>query len=499
MPFGAASATARGLIALSCFVMNDDSSWRALAVTLSEEVEALPPGTRIPTHRALVARFGASATTVSRALASLSRAGLVETRPGSGTFRCATRVASAAVETGWQEAALGITPGTGAKPSPVRVHDARALGSTLGSHGSEVVDLNGGYPHPDLQPLDLLSKALGRVGRRTEAWERPDAAGLPGLRDWFATEIGAGLARHDVLVTSGGQAALSLTMRAVAPPGDPVIVETPTYPGILAAARGAGLRPIAVPVDAEGVQPSHLERALTQTGARVVIVQPTSQNPTGVTLAQARHGELIDLAVQHGAFIVEDDFARYLAHSDAGPLPQPLVARDPAGVVIHIRSLTKATSPNLRIAGVAARGPVMARLRAAHTVDTMFVPAVLQHTALEVVASAAWPRAVRALSAALAHRRATTADAIRAHMPAGTLTHEPRGGYHLWIRTPAGVDSTDLSLRALQLGVAVAPGPIYTPAGSLPDRLRISYVAAPSMSDIGVGIRRLCEALTQST
>lgn len=478
--------------------MNDDSSWRALADTLTSEIAALPAGARIPTHRQLVQRFGASATTVSRALASLSRQGLIDSRPGTGSFRSATRVTPTSVETGWQEAALGVSPATGAEPSAAREHDARSLGATLGSYGADVMDLNGGYLHPDLQPVDLLSRALARVGRRREAWERPEAAGLPDLRDWFATEIGGGLARHDVLITSGGQAALALAMRAIAQPGDPVIVETPTYPGILAAAAAAGLRAIPVPLDGEGLHPGHLDRALSQTGARLVVVQPSFQNPTGISTSVERQRELLDLVVRHAAFLVEDDFGRYLPHTDAAPLARPLIQSDPAGAVIHIRSLTKATSPNLRVAGVAGRGPVMARLRAAHMVDTMFVPAVLQHTALEVLTHTSWPRALRSLAEELTHRRTVAVDAIDRHLPAGTLTHQPHGGYHLWIRTPPGMEDHVLAARAIQHGVATTPGSNYHATAAATDNLRLSYVAAPSAADVAAGIRRLADALQQS-
>ena len=399
------------------------------------------------------------------------------------------------VETGWQEAALGLSPVVGAEPTPTREHDASALGATLSTYGADVVDLNGGYLHPDLQPLELLARSLGRAGHRTQAWERPEAAGLPELRDWFATEISGGLARHDILITAGGQAALSLAMRAIAEPGDPVVVETPTYPGILAAAAAAGLRAVPVPMDADGIQPAHLDRALAQTGARLVVLQPTFQNPTGVSQPEDRRRELLDLVVRHGAFLVEDDFARLLAHTDSAPPPPALITHDSAGAVVHIRSLTKSTSPNLRVAAIAGRGPVMARLRAAHVVDTMFVPALLQHTALEVLTSSAWHRVLRSLADALTQRRVVAVDAIARHLPAGSLTHTPRGGYHLWVRLPDGLEDHAVATRALQQGVAVTPGNNYHATGASTDRLRLSYVATPSAADLAAGIQRLGASL----
>ena len=87
-----------------------------------------------------------------------------------------------------------------------------------------------------------------------------------------------------------------------------------------------------------------------------------------------RRPEVLRIARAAGAFVVEDDFARRLAHEDAGPLPSPLAADDHDGVVVHVSSLTKVTSPSLRVGMLAARGPVLERLRAIHVVDNFFVP-----------------------------------------------------------------------------------------------------------------------------
>lgn len=440
-------------------------------------------------------RFGVSATTVARALASLSREGLIESRPGSGSFRSVVPQPRRVVDTAWQQAALGVSPAVGPNPTPMRSFESGGLSTTLMSYGSDVIDLNGGYLHPDLQPLPLLSSALARVGRRTTTWERPETAGLPELRDWFAGDIGAGLTRHDVLITAGGQPALSLVMRALGKPGDPVIVETPTYPGTLAAARSAGLRLIPVPLDREGVQPDHLQRALRQTGARIIVVQPAHQNPTGATISAERRTQLLQMAANHAAFLVEDDFARHLTHADAPPPADPLIAADSHGTVVHIRSVTKSTSPNLRVAGLAGRGPVMSRLRAAHMVETMFVPAVLQHTALELLTNPTWPRTLRSLAERLAQRRETAADAVRHHLGTETIIGMPRGGYHLWLQLPDRDDDHKVVARALTYGVAVTPGGNYGTDGSSATQLRISYVAAPSAADVAAGIQRLAESL----
>lgn len=461
------------------------------------EIERIPAGSRIATHRELVHRFGVSATTVSQALAILTGRGLITSRPGAGTYRTETLPRARAGDTSWQEAALELTNRIDSAAGAPRGFKTSALLGTLSTTGPEVVDLNGGYLHPELQPLSTLGTALSRAARRSEAWDRPPVGGMPELRDWFASDIGGGLGRHDILVCGGGQSALATVLRALGQPGDPVVIESPTYPGTIAAAHAAGLRTIPVPLDHEGLRTDYLDDALTRTRARIVILQPLFQNPIGASLSVGRQREVRDIARRHGAFLIEDDFARHMAHADAGPTASPMIADDPDGTVVHIRSLTKVTSPNLRVSALAARGPVMARLRAAHVIDTMFVPAPLQYTALEVVTASGWRRSLAALGSALEHRRKVAVNAVAAAFGPHALALQPRGGYHLWVSLPGHLDGGQFTAAALTNGVALTPGDNYYLTESNAPHVRISYVAAPSAADVDSAIRRLAPLVTE--
>jgi DNA-binding transcriptional MocR family regulator len=330
--------------------MNDDSSIQRLAAILRSEVARLRPGDRLPSSRELVARHGVSPVTVSRALAVLAGEGRVVTRPGSGTF-AATPPASLAdtADLSWQTVSLGD-----------RTVDESGVAALLARPPDGVIPLTGGYLNPNLIPAKALAAAAGRAVRRAETWLHPPLTGLSGLRRWFATEIGGDVTWQDVLIAAGGQAALAHCFRALAAPGQPVLVETPTYPGALAAAKAAGLRPVAVPIDHEGVRPDLLAETFAVTGARLFYCQPTLHNPTGATAPVERREQVLAVARAAGAFVIEDDYARHLA---LGPMPPPLVTLDAHGVVVYIHSLTKITSPSLRLAGLVARGPAAHRLR----------------------------------------------------------------------------------------------------------------------------------------
>lgn len=440
-----------------------------------------------------------SPVTVSRALAQLAAEGLVVTRPGAGAFRARTRTApDPAGDTSWQEVALSADGATDLVPRSV---DASGVLVSLAAPPPGVIEFNGGYLHPSLQPERAMAAALSRAGRRPGAWGRPPMEGLPELREWFARSIGGPVTAAEVLITAGGQSALTTALRALAPPGAPVLVESPTYPGMLAIARAAGLRPVPVPVDADGVRPELLADAFRATGAPAFVCQPLFQNPTGAVLAPGRRAEVLRIAREAGAFLVEDDFVRRLVHEDAGPLPRPLAADDPDGVVVHVSSLTKATSPSFRVSALAARGPVLERLRAIQVVDTFFVPRPLQEAALELVGSPAWPRHLRAVSAELKARRDAMTGALALHLPELALPHIPSGGYHLWPRLPDGTGGTSqafgsggeaaLVSAALRAGVAITPGRPYFSAEPPAGHVRLSFAAVAGTGEIAEGVRRL--------
>ncbi|MCB5182680.1 aminotransferase-like domain-containing protein [Streptomyces antimicrobicus] len=469
--------------------MYERSSVADLAETLRSELDRYSVGGKLPSSRSLVERFRVSPVTVSRALAQLAAEGLVVTRPGAGVFRAQPRTATpAAGDTSWQQLALSAEGPGEVVPRTV---DASGVLVSLAVPPPGVIELNGGYLHPSLQPERAMAAALARAGRRPGAWSRPPTEGLPELRDWFAREIGGQVTAADVLVTAGGQSALTTALRALAPPGAPILVESPTYPGLLAIARASGCRPVPVPADAEGVRAELLAAAFEATGARVFVCQPLFQNPTGAVLAAERRAQVLRIARAAGAFVVEDDYARALAHEDAGPLPPTLAAADPDGVVVHVRSLTKVTSPSLRVGALAARGPVLERLRAIQVVDSFFVPRPLQEAALELVGAPAWPRHLRAVAAELRHRREVLAGAVLRELPGLTPARLPTGGFQLWARLPDGSDEAAFVAAALRVGVAVTPGRPYFCAEPPGPYVRMSFAAVAGPDGLTEAVRRL--------
>jgi len=296
------------------------------------------------------------------------------------------------------------------------------------------------------------------------------------LRSHFAAETAAGLGAQHVLITPGGQAALSAAFRHLCEPGDPVIVESPTYVGALAVARAAGLTLVPVPGDRDGVLPDAFADVLARTGARVAYLQPRYSNPAGTVLAPDRRAPVLEAAARHRAFVIEDDWMRDL---DFGaPSPPPLASLDDDGHVIYLRSLTKPVAPGLRVAGLAARGPVLARIRRGRISDDLFVAPVLQQIALDVLTAPGWHRHLGSTRRALRERRDALVAAIGRMLPACSLPVVPAGGVHLWLRLPDGAGDLAVADAAAAAGLAVSAGRISFPAEPPASYLRLSYSAA---------------------
>jgi DNA-binding transcriptional MocR family regulator len=354
-----------------------------------------------------------------------------------------------------------------------------------------VISLSTGYLHSSLMPLAALRSALTRAARRPDAWERPPAAGLHGLRSWFAQTLGCGADAQDVLVTSGGQGALSAAFRALVPAGAPLLLESPTYPGALAAARAAGVRPVPVPTDRDGVIPEHLAEAFARTGAQALYCQPVYHNPTGAVLATDRRPAVLGAASAAGAFVIEDDCARWLSHGRRPP--PPLLGDDAEGRVLYITSLSKAASPSLRVGAVIARGPVAHRLRALRAVDDMFVSRPLQEAALELVSRPGWERHLKELSRALRRRASVLFGAVSGQLPEADVML-PDGGMHLWARLPRDLDEAEITAAARRNGVIIMPGRPFFPAEAPGPHLRLTFCGAATEAELGTGVRRLATA-----
>ncbi|HEC09933.1 MAG TPA: PLP-dependent aminotransferase family protein, partial [Acidimicrobiales bacterium] len=345
----------------------------------------------------------------------------------------------------------------------------------------DVISLAGGIPAAELFPLERLSGSL------TAAFEAEGAAaaqyglteGVTALRELVAVRAadhGAPAGVDEVLITTGSQQALDLVGRVLIDPGDEVVVDDPGYLGALQALRPARPRLVGVPVEADGMDTSHLE-SLLRGGLRpkLVYTNPNFQNPSGATLTRERREHLAALADHWGFLVVEDDPYGNLRfegeEADSMSVYSPLVLR--------VRTVSKILAPGLRVAWAIGPERLIEAMGIAKQAVDLHTSTVTQHMALGLLADEQWDRAHReALAPWYRERRDALIAALARHLGERFEFTSPAGGMFLWGRV-AGLDedtdTSDLLTAAIDAGVAYVPGSAFAVDTPRPHHLRLSF------------------------
>ena len=431
-----------------------------------------------------MARHRASPVTVQRAIAALAAEGAARAAARARHLRgAARRRRRPPPDLSWQAVALGRRRRRGRRAP-------RAAGRPPAGRDPALQRLPVARPAAARR---CVGAALARAARRPGAWERGPVEGREELRAWFAREAGGSLRAHDVVVCSGGQPALATAFRALAAPGDPVLVEAPTYLGAIVAARAAGLRVVPVPSDADGVRPDLLAQAFARTGARLVYCQPLYANPHGSVLAADRRAAVLDAVAGAGAFLLEDDWARDLS-ADGRPAAaagrrrprRPRRLRALADQVGRARACAwpasaPAARPERACAPRASSTTSSSRARCRRPRSRSSPP-----RAGAATAAACAPSCARAATRSPPRCGATCRRSRRPRSPAAACTCG-------W-RLPEGTDDVALASAAAAEGVVVFPGRPWFPAEAPGPFLRLTFAAAPPDA-LDEGVRRLARAL----
>jgi len=465
---------------------------------------ALAPGMRLPPERELATSLGVNRTTTMRAYHELAADGVVEARPGRGTV-----VRSSRERTHDDTAAGGTPPHMGRMPSAAWLLGLRAVGQGLGPDPSllrdimalgtrdDVISFAGGTPTGEVIPFDAVQAALAEALTRTGAdgLTYGPVEGLGSLRHTLAAHMrrrSAPVTADEIMVLSGATQGLALVAQALVEPGDEVVVEAPTYVGIVQTFGAAGARLIGVPVDAEGLRVDALAHVLARRRVRLIVVQPTVHNPTGATLSHARRERLVALARRHGVPILEDTpYAELWAD---GPEPPPLLALDRDGLVLHLGSFSKTIAPGLRVGWLAGPAPVIARLALAKQFSDLNTGALPQLVVERLLVSSVYDRHLTHVRAIYEERRAALCAELRGAASVLEVSPDPGGGFYLWLRLRRGRGRL-LAAEARKVGVALLPGEAFYPASTIGgedggDRIRLS-VAGVTPAAIAEGMRRL--------
>ncbi|WP_438032146.1 PLP-dependent aminotransferase family protein [Sorangium sp. So ce204] len=428
---------------------------------------ALRPGDRIPSVRRLSRQQGVSVATVLQAYMQLENRGLIEARPQSGHYVRARR-GTALPEP------RAARPCTTATRVSVKSLVSKVYRACRDPH---IVPFGAACPSPELLPTDKLNRILSAIARSAGgagvSYDPPP--GLPALRRQIArrsVESGVALSPDDIVTTVGAMEALHLCLRAVARRGDTVALESPAYYGLLQLIESLGIKAIEVPSHPRtGMDLDVLEEMLGRHRIKACLAIPNFNNPLGSAMPDEAKERLVAMLARREVPLIEDDIYGDLHFGDVRP--RPAKAFDKKGLVMLCSSFTKTVAPGYRV-GWTAPGRFLdevEQLKFAQSVATATLPQMAIAEFLEI---GGYDHHLRTLRRRLAAQVARMSEAIAEHFPPGTRVSRPAGGFVLWVELPPGTSALDVHERALEHGISVAPGPIFSAKHRFSNYIRVN-------------------------
>ena len=427
------------------------------------------PGEKLPSIRRVRHQTGYSVSTVYHAYIELEKRGLVEARAKSGYY-------------------VQPMPHSVLEPPSFRRHRARPRKVALKTLAREIVramsdpnmiQLGGTVTAPSLLPSKTLSRIIKSFDSAT--MQRllntyADPSGCDALKTQIAKRLLTvpGLrSADDLVITSGCIEAVSLCLRAVAGPGDTIVVESPTYPWFLQVIEDLNMLALEVPTDpVAGIDLEALEEALDTHSVKACLLVPNFQNPLGYRLSRAHKRALVEMALRRQVAIIEDDI-----HGDIyfdGPRPSLLKSFDREGWVLCCSSFSKTLAPGLRV-GWVLPGRFAEAVRRLKLDMSIASPALNQQAVAVFLDTEGYERHMRRLRQALKTQAAHLAMAVGRHFPAGTRTSVPRGGLTLWVECHPRVDALEVFHQARREGIAILPGTICATTDRYRHCIRLSF------------------------
>lgn len=362
----------------------------------------------------------------------------------------------------------------------------------------KVISFGGGFPDPDIFPLDKLEGVFATVISKygKSALQYTSSEGILPLREKLVVRMktaGINCAVDNLIIIQGGQQGLDFMAKAFINKGDVIIVERPTFLGALIAFNPYEPQYKCVGTDDDGMDMNELEQILKTTkNVKFIYTVPEFQNPTGKTMPLERRKRLIELANKYDVMILEDSPYREIRfEGDAIP---PIKSFDTENRVVYLGSFSKILCPGIRLGWLIADRSLAARftqLKAAADTQNSTVNMYAVNTFMETYDIDAHIKVIRN---AYREKRDIMLGAIEEYFPKSVSYTTPEGGLFTWLTLPEGQNAAIIMVERLlpEANVAYVPGDGFFPVEPETNHARVNY-SCMSGDKIKFGIKRMGE------
>lgn len=447
------------------------------------ESGALQPGDRLPSIRTLARTTRVNKLTVIEAYGVLEGDGLIRARQGSGYFVSPSPVASVQPISHFappQEVILSEHPGSS-------FFDTYVAAVAAQQH-ADMIDLSTGFPmNSGLEDLQRIARrAVKQVNSTLFNYDLPH--GQLTLRQQIARMLvqqGLEVTSEDLIITNGSKQGLSLALLHYVQPGDWVIVESPTYHGVLELLSCLKVKVIGIPMNLEGINLELLEQYLHTYHPKLIYTVSTLQNPTGVTTSYAHRTSLLQLAERYGCKIIEDNAYEGLNFE---PVPPPLKALDRNDIVTYVGTFSKTLMPGLRVGYMVVTGKDYQPLVESKLNHDYHVSTVSQAIVSEYLASGHYRHHLAHLQSKHLQSRNTMVSAMQCYFPSEASWTVPNGGTFLWVQLPKDISMTAICQATLSHNILIANGALFFPDRQGYNALRLNFSQEPEVIEKAISV-----------
>jgi 2-aminoadipate transaminase len=367
-----------------------------------------------------------------------------------------------------------------------------------------MISFANGAPYLGALPFDQLAASAQEILAQAGpvALQYGASQGLPALREHITALMQLeGITAHpdQVVVTAGSQQALDLAARILVNPGDVIFAEAPSYAGGMAVFSGYEAQIVHIPMDADGLIPEELEKAIAEVEgsgrtAKGLYTIPNFQNPGGVNLSEERRKRVGQICRDNGLMIFEDNPYGLLGF-DGRTLPA--IQPDFQDITMYFGSFSKMIAPGLRLGWVLPPASLLEHFINTSETTLLNPPVFNQMLLSSYLDNPAWQDKLEEYRGLYQGKFLALVDALEKVMPAGTTWNRPTGGFYLWVTVPEGIDTDALVYQCIERGVVYVPGTAFYTNGKGHNELRLSF-CLPTIDQIREGAAILGEVFHQA-
>ena len=454
----------------------------------------LSAGMKLPSSRDLAQLLTVSRNTVNNALEQLIAEGYVESSAKRGTF------VTAEIPERMLRPIHAIGAGAQAQRMPTISAQGQRLASTKPHQtrkGSRHNIFTNGIPDLTQFPFDIWVQLTAQQYRYAPLElfdEMMPPAGYEPLRKAIAVHLRVARSviceADQVIILSGSQQGFYLAATMLIDPGDEVWMEEPGCMGPRAACISQGAKLVGVAVDEAGMNVA--QAMALAPDARVAYINPSHQYPLGVTMSLARRYQLLEWAVERGAWIIEDDYDSEFRYTGR-PLAS-VQGLDRHGVVIYIGTFSKTLFPGLRLGYMVVPRHVAASFAAARAVIDKYPQTINQIVLADFMAAGHFDRHLRRMRKLYDQKRLVLLEALQREMGDLLALGPSDAGMHICGYLPDELSDVQVVRAAEKRGIELLPLSEFYPGERQRNGIILGYTAIP-LGQIGEGVKLLRMAI----